>query len=681
MQRYRTEQIRNVVLLSHGGAGKTSLSEAMLFDSGAINRLGRVDDGTTTSDWDPDEHKRKISTSTALLPMEWAGHKLNVLDAPGYADFVGEMKSAVRVADLALVLVDGAGGVEVGTELVWGYANEANLPRMVVVNRLDRENADFARCVEQVRAAFGSRAVALQAPVGEHGGFQGVVDLLGQKAYLGAEAKEGLIPADLAGAVATLREQLVETVAEVDDDLVAKYLDGEMLTEEELLGALRKGVAQGSVIPIVCASGTQNIGVRRLMDTLVAIAPSPADRCLEPAPDPAGHLAAFVFKSLADPYVGKLNFFRVYSGSLKSDSQVYLPGKDKVERIGQLLSMRGKTQEPAQEVVVGDLGAVAKMADCSTGDTLTVREHPVTLPGIEFPAAVYAVAVHPRTKADTDKLGVSLARVVEEDPSLTVHRDPDTAETILSGLGESHVEIAVEKMRRKFGVDVTTALPRVSYKETITMPTKTEYKHKKQTGGHGQYGHVLLELQPQPRGGGFTFGEKVVGGSVPRNFFPAVEKGVLSAVHEGVIAHFPLVDLKVLLYDGSYHPVDSSDMAFQIAASQAIRAGVVKANPVLLEPVMHLLVTVPEAMTGDAISDLNTKRAKVHGMTPDGEHTTIDADVPLAEAQQYAIDLRAITQGRGTFAMEFSHYEEVPAQLATKIVEQAKKERELAEKA
>lgn len=681
MPSYKTEQIRNVVLLSHVGAGKTSLSEAMLFDAGHISRLGRVEDGTTTSDWDPDEQKRHSSTGTSVLPVEWQGHKLNILDAPGYADFVGEMKSAARVADLALILVDAAGGVEVGTELVWGYAGEANLPRMLLVNRLDRENTDFPRVLTQLRQMFGNRVVALQLPVGAQHGFTGVVDLLERKAYLGPEGRVAPVPDDLADTVERLREQLVEAIAEVDDELVAKYLDGAELSVEELRAALRKAVAQQVVYPVLCAAGGPTIGVRRLLDTLVAVGPSPLDVPSALTGDASGPVGAFVFKSMADPFVGKLNYFRVYSGTLHSDAQVYDVSKDKVERVGQVLTVRGKHQEPATEVVAGDIGAVAKMADCSTGDTLTVKEHPVALPGIQFPSPVYSAAVHPKSKADLDKLGATLARLVEEDPSLHVHRDPDTAETILGGLGEAHVEIAVEKMKRKFGVDVTTSLPRVSYKETITAATKSEYKHKKQTGGHGQYGHVHLALEPLPRGGGFSFEEKVVGGSVPRNFYGAVEKGVHTALSEGALAHFPLVDMKVVLYDGSYHPVDSSDMAFQIAASQAVKQGVLKANPVLLEPVMDLTVTVPEAMTGDTISDLNTKRAKVHGMFPDGEHTSITASVPLAEVQHYAADLRSVTQGRGSFLIEFSHYEEVPAQLAQRVIEQSKREREHVEKA
>ncbi|MBI2886117.1 MAG: elongation factor G [Chloroflexi bacterium] len=693
MQSYQPELIRNIVLLSHGGAGKTSLSEAMLFNTGVINRMGRVDDGTTTSDWDPDEQKRKISTSTSLLPLEWKGAKINLLDAPGYADFVGEMKAAARVADAACIVVCAASGVEVGTELVWQYADEAGLPRMAFVNKMDRENADFARTLEQMQRSLGSKCVALQLPIGAQASFKGVVDIIDQKAFLGIEGTEAPVPTELQDDVASHREKLIEAVAETDDELLTKYLEGETLTQEELWRGLRTAVASGAVVPVLAGSALQNAGVRRYMDSLLAVAPSPVARGAvkvrntqtnqeeELSADPQGPLAAFVFKSTADPYLGKLTYFRVFSGALRSDLQVWNANKGKQERVGQLLLVRGKTQEPTQQVGAGDLGAVAKLTETTTSDTLTAREHPVTIAPISFPPPLYSAAVHPRTKVDLDKMGPALARLVEEDPTLHVHRDTDTSETILSGIGESHVEIAVEKMKRKFGVDVVIGTPKVSYKETISMPVKSEYKHKKQTGGHGQYGHVFLELQPLSRGSGFEFAEKVVGGVVPRNYIPAVEKGVHSAIQEGVLARFPVVDLKVTLFDGSYHPVDSSDIAFQIAAAQAFKLGVQKGQPVLLEPIVSLKVTVPEGLTGDVMSDLNTRRAKVLGMTPHDGQSTVEALAPQAEVQHYAADIRSITQGRGTFTTELSHYEEVPAHLAQKIIEQAKKEREAAEKA
>lgn len=694
MESYQTGQIRNIVLLSHGGAGKTSLSEALLFDAGVINRLGRVDDGTTTSDWDPDEVKRKISTSTSVLPVPWKDHKLNVLDAPGYADFVGEMKAAVSVADAAVVVVCAASGVEVGTEIVWQYIDQAQLPRLIFMNKMDRENADFYRSLAEVQQRFGAQCVSLCLPVGSVASFSGVVDLLSQKAFLGVDGSEAPIPSDMQEVAAAHREKLVEVVAETDDDLLAKYLEGEEISEEELRAALRTSIIQGKVVPILAGSALQNIGMKNLVNTLIDLTPSPTERPPVTAhnpqtnkdedisADPGGPLAAFVFKSTADPYIGKLTYFRVFSGTLKSDSQVWDVGKGKPERLGQLLAIRGKAQEPVQQVVAGDIGAVAKLTDVNTGDTLTTREHPLALPPISFPEPLYRLAVFPKTKADLDKLANALSRLVEEDPTLSVYKDPDTAETIMAGVGDSHLEITVDRMKRKFGVEVTMGVPRVSYKETITMSTKAEYKHKKQTGGHGQYGHVVLELEPLSRGSGFEFAEKVVGGSVPRNYIPAVEKGVNTAVHEGALARFPLVDVRVTLFDGSYHPVDSSDMSFQIAASQAVKQGVLKANPVLLEPIMDLHVTVPEGQTGDIMSDLNTKRARVLGMTPNSNgYTTIEAQAPLAEVQQYATDLRSLTQGRGSFKMEFNHYDEVPPHLLAKVVEQVKKDREAAEKA
>ena len=693
MPGYQTGQIRNIVLLSHGGAGKTSLAEALLFNAGVINRLGKVEEGSTTSDWDPDEQKRKISTNLSLLPFEWQGHKVNLLDAPGYADFVGEMKAAARVADAAVVVVCAASGVEVGTELVWGYADEAGLPRIIFMNKMDRENADFFRSLEQLQQAFGAKCVPLQIPIGAEAGFKGVVDLINRKAYLGVEGNEAEIPAELAATVAAQREKLLEVVAETDDDLLAKYLEGEELTEAEFTKGLLAGMGQGAVVPVLAGSAGQNSGIRRFMDTLVAIAPSPLDRPAVAARNPEkdkeepitagaeGPLAAFVFKSIADPYVGKLTYFRVLSGTLKSDAHVWNANHGKPERVGQLLLVRGKHQEPSPQFVAGDIGAVAKLADTGTNDTLSTREHPLTLPPINFPEPVYRAAVFPKSNADLDKMSAGLSRLVEEDLTLAVSKDPDTAETILAGLGESHVEIAVEKLKRKFGVELTTGVPKVSYKETITMPAKSEYKHKKQTGGHGQYGHVFLALEPLPRGTGVEFAEKVVGGSVPKNYIPAVEKGVNSALHEGVLAHFPVVDVRITLFDGSYHPVDSSDMAFQIAGSQAFKQGVQKAQPALLEPVMSLTVFVPDSATGDTISDLNTKRGKVLGMTPDDGTTIVEALVPLAEVQRYATDLRSITQGRGTFKLAFSHYEAVPGHLAGKIIEASKKEREAEHKA
>ncbi|MBI2864865.1 MAG: elongation factor G [Chloroflexi bacterium] len=688
MKNYRTDQLRNVGLFGHGGAGKTSLAEAMLFDAGAITRLGKVDEGNTTSDFDPDEVRRRISINLSVVPVEWNGFKLNVLDTPGYADFVGEVKEAVRVADGALFLVDAVAGVEIGTGLTWGYADEQQLPRLVLVNKIERENADFYRAVDSLQSAFGSKCMPIQIPIGSQSSFDGIVDLIKMKAYTGPKSQEGPVPGDLEGQARSLREKLIESVAETDDALITKYLEGEELSEPEIRKALQAGTAAGQLVPIVVGSALTNRAVTAVMDAIVEFLPSPVVRGAIQATNPqtqkeesvepatTSPLAALVFKTMADPYVGKLTYFRVYSGAMSSDSHVWNSTKAREERVGQLFIMRGKTQEPVQMLEAGDIGAVAKLAETNTGDTLCAKEHLLVLASINFPQPLFSAAIQPKTKVDMDKLGPALARIVEEDPTLSVHRDPDTAETILSGIGESHIDVSVEKMRRKFGVDVKTDLPRVSFKETITAPAKAEYKHKKQTGGHGQYGHVFLDLEPLPRGSGFEFVDKVVGGSVPKNYIPAVEKGVNEALTEGVVAGYPVVDVRVTLYDGSYHPVDSSEMAFKLASSQAFKKGTSAAKPVLLEPIMTLRITVPENFTGDVIGDLNTKRARVQGMTPEGGVSVIDAQAPLAEVRRYATDLRSLTQGRGTFTMEFSHYEEVPAHAAQQVIAEAKAAKE-----
>ena len=686
MKDYKTEDIRNVVLIGHGGTGKTTLAEAMLFASGAINRLGRVEEGTTTSDFDPDEIKRTISINLALLPCEWENKKINVVDAPGYADFVGEMKAAIHAADAAVVLVDASAGVEVGTEHCWAFADEASLPRAVLIDRMDRENADFAQALSQVQSFFGKKCVALQIPVGAQSSFSGVVDVLAMKAYSGEKGTEGAVPDSLSDQAARHREQLVEAVAETDDELLTKYLDGTELTAEELTRGLRTGIASGAVVPVLVAAAAKNIGTAQLLDVLANDFPSPKDRPPIKAKnastgqeedvnaDPAGPLAALVFKTTADPYVGKLTYLRVYSGVLKGDSSAWNSNKAAAERIGQLFVVRGKAQEPVPQLVAGDIGALAKLAETSTGDTLATKERPLVLPPITFPAPAYSAAVHPKTKADLDKMGNALNRIIEEDPTLRVRRDADTNETILSGLGEPHLEVTVEKIQRKFGVGLELTTPKVPYKETITAPSTSEYTHKKQTGGHGQYARVAIKLEPLPRGSGFQFEDKVVGGAVPKTYIPAVEKGVSEAMREGVIARYPLVDVKVTLYDGKEHPVDSSEMAFKLAGSAALRQGVNQGKPILVEPIVNLRVTVPEANTGDAMGDLNSKRAKVLGISPQDGYSVIEAQVPLAEVQHYATDLRSITQGRGHYALEFDHYEEVPAHLAQKIIDKAKED-------
>ena len=686
MKDYKTEDIRNVALVGHGSTGKTSLAEAMLFSSGAIGRLGRVDEGTTVSDFDPDENKRKISINLSLLPCEWKGKKLNIIDTPGYADFVGEMKTGLRAADAAIVVVCAASGVEVGTEHSWAFADERSLPRMVVVNRMDRENADFFQTLSRLQSFFGKRCAPLQLPIGAQSSFEGVVDLLTLKSFRGEKESEGAVPDSLSDQVARYREQLVEAIAEADDELINKYLEGEELSQEELTRGLRAGIAAGSVVPVLAGAASKGIGTSLILDAIAHYLPSPQDVGEAVAKnanndqeeslkaDAAGPLAALVFKTTADPYVGKLTYLRVCSGTLKGDSQAWNSNKGAAERIGQLFTVRGKSQEPTPQLVAGDIGALAKLAETSTGDTLSNKERPLLLSPASFPAPAFSAAVHPKTKADLDKMGSSLTRILEEDPTLQVHREPDTGETILSGLGEPHLEVTIDKIQRKFGVGLELTIPKVPYKETITASASSEHTHKKQTGGHGQYARVAIRLEPLARGSGFEFANATVGGVVPKTYVPAVEKGVVEALREGVLAHYPLTDMKVTLFDGKEHPVDSSEMAFKIAGAVALKQGALEARPILVEPIVTLRVVVPEANTGDAMGDLNSKRAKVLGISPEDGYSVIEAQVPLAEVQHYATDLRSITQGRGHYALEFDHYEEVPAHLAQKIIDKAKED-------
>jgi elongation factor G len=560
------------------------------------------------------------------------------------------------------------------------------MPRLVVVNRLDRENVDFAGALASLRDHFGQKCVAVHAPIGAQESFQGIVDVLSGEARSGDKGTVGPTPETMAAEIAAYREQLVEAVAETDDDLIAKYLEGEEIGNDELRPALKKAIAAGQVVPVFATSATKNLGVAALMDALVELAPSPTDVApesaengsgeqVELAADADGPLAALVFKSTADPFTGKLTYFRVYSGTIQSDHAVFNANKGKQERVGQLFFMRGQTHENTPRVAAGDIAVVAKLADTSTGDTLAGQDRPLKLAPPVFPKPAYSAAVAPKTRTDQDKLGPALQRIVEEDPTLQMHRDPDTHEVILSGVGESHLHVAAEKMQRKFGVGVDVHRPKVAYRETITVKNNAEYRHKKQTGGAGQYGHVFLDMEPLARGAGFEFTEKVVGGSVPREFFPAVEKGVREGMKEGILAHYPITDVRVTLTDGSSHPVDSKAIAFELAAAQAVKKGMSQGHAILLEPIMTLRVRVPDQFTGDVLGDLNSaKRGKVHGMSPEGGFTVIEAEAPLAEIQDYANDMRALTQGRGSFEMEFNHYEEVPQHIAQKVIESAQKE-------
>jgi elongation factor G len=623
-----------------------------------------------------------------MLPYIWQGNKINLMDTPGYPDFIGEVKSAIRVSEGAVIVVCAASGVEVGTEQVWAYCNAVNLPRIVYVNRMDRENVDFTKVVDQIQSKFGRKCLPIQLPIGEHTTFQGVIDLLKMKSYTGAVSKEGEVPAELSNEAKSLREKLVESIAETEDALLEKFLGGEELNPEELTKALTKAVAAGKLIPIMAGAGLQNIGVLPLMDAIVNYLPPPKDHQVEIigddnkpakiAADPKGNLAALVFKTSADPYVGRLTYFRVYCGAITSNSQVWNVTHDEHERIGQLFILRGKNQEAVQEIGAGDIGAVAKLTVTATNDTLGVKEKHIKLMPIVFPEPRYSEAVYPKTKLDLDKLGPSLAKIVEEDPTLKMHREATTNETILSGIGEIQLSVAAEKMARKFGVNVELQTPKVPYKETITVECQAEYKHKKQTGGHGQYGHVVLELSPLPRGSGTEFVERIVGGTIPKNFIPAVEKGVHEGVQEGVLGGYPVEDVRITAIDGSFHPVDSSEICFKIAGAGAVKKGLTDGKSVILEPIVKLKITAPDTYTGDIISDLNTKRGQVHGMLPEEGMNTIEAIVPLAEVQRYAMNLKSITQGKGTYSMEFSHYQEAPPLVTQKIIaaKQAEKEKE-----
>jgi elongation factor G len=686
MKEYTTENLRNVVMLGHGSSGKTSLTEAMLYVSGEINRLGRVEDGTTVADYDEEEIRRNISLSLALVPVEWKKCKVNVLDTPGYTDFVGEVVSAARVADLAMILVDAVSGVEVGTELAWKYANQYDLPRMVVVNKMDRENANFSQVLQSLRDTYDVNFFPLQLPIGSQSEFAGVVDLVQMKAFMGSEGEVTEIPEDLAAEAEDARIQLVEAAAEGDDELIMKYLEGEELTAEEIQQGLKAAMLNGTAVPILVASSTQVLGIRTLLNAVTSYAPSPAERGPVTAEGPAGEeeiepnelapLAALVFKTAADPYVGKLTYFRVYGGMLESDTRIWNSRLEEEERLGTLYVMRGKEQLPVERLRTGDIGAVAKLGETLTGDTLCDEGHPLTMPGPVFPHPLFSVAVKPQSKADQAKMGPTLTRICEEDPTLRWRQEASTRQTILEGMGEAHVDIAVRRMENRFGVEVETEIPKVPYKETITRVASGQYRHKKQTGGAGQFAEVHMQLEPLPSGEGFEYDWDVFGGAISTSFKPSIEKGIRQMMDQGVLAGYNVVDLKAIVYDGKEHPVDSKDIAFQIAGREVFKQVMMNAGPVLLEPIYEVKVTVPEEYTGDVMGDLNTKRARVLGMDQQNDKTIITAHVPMAEMQRYATDLRSLTQGRGLFAMQFDRYEPVPSHLMQDIIDASKAEDE-----
>jgi elongation factor G len=683
-------KIRNVAFVGHGGVGKTSLVESILLTAGATTRLGRVEDGTTTTDFDPDEIKRQISLNTAVAFCDYKGYRLNLIDTPGYGDFVADARAGLRVANAAVVVVDAVAGVQVQTEKVWKFANEYGLPRVVVINRLDRERADFFRTLESLQKRLKGRLAPFQVPVGAEGATTGVIDLVAMKALVTADGKvkETEIPADAMDTAKSYREKLAEAAAETDDDLLAKYLEEGSIDEAEMLEALRKAVLAGTLVPVLAASAARGIGVTPLLDLLITEFPSPADQgevegidprtkaAVKRAPDPRAPVSALVFKTISDPHVGKLSLFRVYSGTIRSDSQIFNGSREAKERVGHLGWLMGKTQKPVESLGPGEIGVVAKLKDTLTGDTLCDDANPVILPGISFPEPAISFAIQPKSRGDEDKISTALQRMAEEDPTLHHHFDPETKQLLVSGIGQLHVEVVVERMKRKYNVDVSLLPPRIPYKETVKGRAEVQGKYKKQTGGRGQYGDTWLRVEPLPRGGGFEFVDDIFGGAVPRNFIPSVEKGVRDCMKRGILAGYPVVDLKVTLYDGSYHDVDSSDMAFQIAASMGLQKGFMEARPCLLEPIMNVEVSAPAENAGDVIGDLNGRRGRIVGMEPDGEVVSVRAQAPMSEMLTYESTLRSMTGGRGGYSMEFSHYEEVPGQIAEKVVAAAKAEKE-----
>ncbi|MGH7318158.1 MAG: elongation factor G [Candidatus Rokuibacteriota bacterium] len=684
-------RIRNVGFVGHGGVGKTSLVEAILSRTGMTTRLGRVDDGTAMTDFDPEEIKRQISINTAAAFCDYRDHRINLVDMPGYGDFIAEARAGLRVVEGAVIVVDAVAGVEVQTEKVAKFAQEYGLPRCVFVNRMDRERADFARTLDSVQRRLKGRFVPLDMPVGQEGAFRGVVDLVNMRANVqtqGGKIEEVEIQADLLAAAQEYREKLVEAVAETDDELLTRYLEEGVLEQDDLVKALRAAIGAGKLMPVLCGSASKTLGVRSLLDLVIDAFPSPADRgevtgtdartkeAVTRAPSAKDPFSAFVFKTFTDPHVGKLTLFRVFSGTLAANSQIYNSTRQTRERVGQVAIMQGREQRSAEALGPGQIGVVAKLKETLTGDTLCAESAPILLPPVAFPEPAISFALQPKAKGDEDKISNALARLAEEDPTLRYHYDPETRQLLISGVGQLHIEVTLERMKRKFGAEVILLPPRVPYKETVKGRAQVQGRHKKQTGGRGQFGDCWIEVEPLPRGGGFEFVDKIFGGSIPRNFIPSVEKGVRARIERGVIAGYPVVDIRVTLYDGSYHSVDSSDIAFQLAGSIAIEKGVLESKPCLLEPITNVEVTAPSNLAGEVIGDLNSRRGKIMGMEPGGDATLVRAQVPMAEMLNFEPHLRSMSGGRGSYSMEFSHYEELPGMLAEKVIAEAKKEKE-----
>jgi elongation factor G len=684
---HRADRIRNVALVGHRGSGKTSLNEALLFQAGAINRLGTVTDGTTASDSDPDEQARQMSISTSLSSFEWDDRKINLIDTPGEPSFVADALSALRVCESAIFVVNAVMGVEVNTARLWQRAAELDLARMVFVNMLDRERADFFRTLESLKGAFGPHAVATEIPIGSEHEVRGVIDLVDMKAYEydgdGREnSKEIPIPEELQAQAEEYREKLMDEVAEVSDSLMERYLEGEEISHDEIVTALKDGTNHGGIFPVVCGVATKNLGTNRLLDAIVEDLPSPVKHgalelpevTLEP--DESKELYAFVFKTKADQFAGRINFFRVYQGAMKPDNQVLNTRAHAKERIGTLIVPQGREQGHADGFGPGDIGAVAKLKETRAGDWLAERDEPIAMPALKLPQPVMAFAIEPKAKGDEDKVFTSLRRLQEEDPTIDLHRDAQTGDQIVAGLSQIHVEIVVDRLKSRFGAEVTLKPPRVPYQETIRRPAKAHGRHKKQTGGRGQFGDCHIEIEPLEQGTGFEFVNAIKGGVIPQGFIPAVEKGCVEALAQGAVAGYPVKGVRVRLYDGSYHSVDSSEMAFKMAGSIAMKEALQQAGAVLLEPIMLVTLSVPDETVGDVIGDLNSRRGRPQGMEPAGGMTEVKAEVPMAEMLTYAPDLRALTGGQGDYTMEFVRYEEIPAHLAQKVISDAQAEQE-----
>ena len=695
MKDFKIEQIRNIGVVGHGGVGKTSLVEAMLYSGKITTRLGKVADGTSTSDYTDDEIERKISIGSSLLHLEWKNHKINVVDMPGYQDFIGEVVGGLRVTETALILLSAQSGVEVGTEQVWNIAENYKLARMLFVNRMEKEHANFEKALKEAKEAFGQKVVAIQIPMGEGLNFKGLIDLIKMKAlYFDPDGKykEDKIPAELEGKAKESQEKLMEAVAETDDTLLEKFFEKGELTTEEIIDGLRKGIIAWKIFPLTCGSALENTGITSLLDSVVAYLPSPSDfvQISGKVPDTGKEklvkisadapLCAFSFKTVSEPHVGELSFFKVYAGKLQSGVDVYNSTREVSERIGQIYALNGRERREIGIVNAGDIAAIVKLKNTKTGDTFCEKKDPVVLPPVNFPKPVINMGIRPKNRGDEEKLANGFAKLREEDPTFIMEVDPDIRQTIIYGQGELHLDVMIDRLKRRFGVDAELEKPRIPYRETINTKSEAQGKYKRQSGGRGQYGDVWLRLEPLPRSTGFEFVDDIVGGAVPSKYIPAVEKGVVETMAEGFLAGYKVVDCKVTIYDGSYHEVDSSDMAFKIAGSLGFKNAAIKAKPVLLEPIYNLEVIVPEEFMGDVMGDLSSKRGKILGMDREGNFQKIKASAPLAELYKYSTSLRSMTQGRGLHRREFSHYEEVPREIADKLIKEAQQEKEAQQK-